>query len=251
MAKLRNIAKLLSTELKTRHIPDSSKNGLQVRIKKNIKKIGFAVDSNLTTFKKAKKANCDLLIVHHGLKWKGQKYKKLTKKRENFLKKNNISLYAAHLPLDAHKKYGNNIQLAKILNLKKLKRFGRYKENHSISYIGQLAKRKKIKDIANILNKELKTKCNVYNFGKNKIKNIAICSGGGADLLEEATENKADLFITGEIDHNAYSRAKDYKINLIQAGHYATETVGLKALMPLIKEKFNVKTVFIDNPTGL
>ncbi len=250
MAKLNSISRFLSTELKTRHIPDSSKNGLQVRTTKDIKKIGFAVDANLITFQKAKKAECDLLIVHHGLKWKGQKYRKLTKKRENFLKKNNIALYAAHLPLDAHEKYGNNIQLAKILNLIKLKRFGKYKQK-VISYEGELSTPKSTKAIANILDKNLKTNCHIYLFGKKKIKKVALCSGGGVELLEEAVKKKADLFITGEIDHNSYGRIKDYKINLIQAGHYATETVGVKALMPVIKEKFNIKTIFINNPTGL
>ncbi len=250
MAKLNSITRFLNKELKIRAISDSSRNGLQVKVNKDIKKIGFAVDANLTTFQKAKKAKVDLLIVHHGLRWKGQKYKELTKKREDLLKKNKIALYGCHLPLDAHKKYGNNTKLCEILNLQKLKRFGKYHKS-TISFQGELKKPASIKSIANILNKKLKTKSNVYPFGKSKIKTIALCSGYGIELLEEAVKKGVDLFIVGEIDHNSYSRAKDYKINLIESGHYATETVGVKALMPLLKEKFNIQTIFIDNPTGL
>ncbi|MBR9691358.1 Nif3-like dinuclear metal center hexameric protein [Candidatus Woesearchaeota archaeon] len=250
MVKLNSIVRFLNKELNVRKILDSSRNGLQVKTNKDIKKIGFAVDACLSTFEKAKKAKVDLLIVHHGLKWKGQKYKEITKKRENFLKKNKIALYGCHLPLDAHKRYGNNIKLCEILNLQKVKRFGKYHKT-TIGFQGEFQKAKSIRVIANVLNKTLKTKTNIYPFGKNKIKKIAICSGYGIDLLEEAVKKGVDLFIVGETDHNSVNRTKDYKINVIEAGHYATETVGVKALMPLIKEKFNIQTRFIDNPTGL
>ena len=250
MAKLNSIARFLNKELKVKSIPDGSRNGLQVKTTKDIKKIGFAVDACLETFKKAKKAKVDLLIVHHGLLWKGQKYKELTKKRISFLKKSKIALYGVHLPLDAHKKYGNNIKLCEILNLQKIKRFGRYNK-HIISYQGILSKEKTTKAIANILDITLKTKCKIYPFGKKNIKSVALCSGYGIDLLSESVKKGVDLFIVGETDHNSVNRTKDYKINVIEAGHYATETVGVKALMPLIKEKLNIQTVFIDNPTGL
>ena len=218
---------------------------------KEINKVGFAVDSSLKTFKKAKKAGVDLLIVHHGLLWKPQKREEVTKKRLNYLKKNKIALYGCHLPLDAHHKYGNNIGLCKILELKKIRKFGKYKGGPSIGYQGHLPQSKSIKAIANTLNKSIKTKSWVLPFGEKQIKTIAIVSGGGYDLLEEAIKNKIDLFITGEIKYSIYNHSQDENMNIIVAGHYATETVGVKALMPLIKEKFNIKTVFIDNPTGL
>ena len=90
MAKLSQIKKFLDKELKIKSFPDSSKNGLQVKCKPEVNKIGFAVDGCISTFEKAQKLKVDLLIVHHGINWKKQKYPKLAKKREDFLKKNNI-----------------------------------------------------------------------------------------------------------------------------------------------------------------
>ncbi len=244
------IVRFLNKELRIKKIKDSSRNGLQVRGKKQVKKVGFAVDACLSTFERAKKAKVDLLIVHHGLKWKGQKYRELTKKRENFLKKNKISLYGVHLPLDAHHKYGNNIQLCKILNLTKIKKFGAY-HGIKIGYKGEFKKLTTINKITKILNKKLKTKSRSYSFGEKQIKSIGIVSGGGSDAIEDSIKEKLDCFLVGEMPWDAYHRTKDYKLNTIVSGHYETETVGVKALMPLLKQKFNIQTIFIDNPIGM
>ena len=203
----------------------------------------------MSTFEKAKKANIDLLIVHHGIKWKPQKYRKLARQRIAYLEKNNIALYACHLPLDSHSNYGNNIELARLLNLKEIKKFGAY-HGAKIGYEGVYSKPLHISTVANILNSSLNTKSDVYTFGKRSIKSVGIVSGGGSDAIEDAVKENLDLFVVGEMSLGAYNRAKDYKLSIIVAGHYATETVGVKALMPLIKEKFKTRTVFIDNPTG-
>ena len=251
MVKLNSIVRFLNKELRIRSIEDKSKNGLQVKTNKEIKKIGFAVDACLGTFKKAKKAGCDLLIVHHGLLWKHKRdVTGVQKKRINWLKKNKIGLYAAHLPLDAHPKHGNNIQLAKLLELEKIKRFARH-HGSSIGFVGSFKKTMALKSIANKLNKTIKTKCRIFPSGKKRIKKIAILSGRSRSLIPEAVKVKPDCVLTGEVVHGPDNEAKDLQINLIAAGHYATETLGVKALMPLIKEKFNIQTIFIDNPTGL
>jgi dinuclear metal center YbgI/SA1388 family protein len=246
--ELNRIVKFLDRELRVRKIKDESVNGLQVKAGSDIERVGFAVDSCMSTFEKAKKENVDLLIVHHGIKWKPQMYPELKAQRENYLKRNNISLYGAHLPLDLHPEYGNNIGLARILNLKKIKRFGIY-HGVRIGYSGAFEKSMDINQIAGILNKSLKTKCSVLPYGKEKIKTIGVVSGGASDMIEEAAK-KVDCFLLGETYHGGVCRIKDYKLNVILGGHYKTEIVGVKSLMPLIKEKFNVKTVFIDNPTG-
>ena len=250
MAKLSSIKRFLDEELKIKKIKDSSKNGLQVKCGLEVNKIGFAVDGCLSTFEKAKKLKVDLLIVHHGVKWKNQKYPKLAKKREEFLFKNNISLYGAHLPLDAHNKYGNNIELCRILDLVNVKKFGAY-HGSKIGYKGFFKKPLSLNYISSLLNKQLETKCSVYSFGKKKIKSIAVVSGGASSSTEEVVKEKLDCFLVGEIDQGTYCRIRDYKLSVITAGHYATETLGVKALMPLLKEKFNISTVFIDNKTGV
>lgn len=248
MVKRDDIVKFLNKELTVKKIKDSSKNGLQSKGSSEVKKIGFAVDSGIEVFEKAKKENCNMLIVHHGIKWKPQK--KDISKRLNYLKKNKLSLYASHLPLDMHNKYGNNIQLCNILNLKNIKKFGEYHGEY-IGFSGTFSNKKTLNEISKNLDKILSTKSKAYNFGKQKIKTIALVSGGGISALDEAIKKKIDLFITGEQSHSSYHYIKEAKINVIFAGHYATETVGVKALMPILKKKFNVETVFIDLPTGL
>jgi putative NIF3 family GTP cyclohydrolase 1 type 2 len=91
----------------------------------------------------------------------------------------------------------------------------------------------------------------VLRFGKKRIKSIGIISGGGGSILREAVQERLDCFVVGEIDLAVYNAAKDQGMNLIVAGHYATETVGVKALMPLVRDTFGVKTVFIADPKNL
>src|SRR6266508_1994841 len=111
-ATIRNITGFLNKTLRVGKIKDASVHGLQVRSRKHgeIGKVGFAVDACISTFEKAKKLGVDLLVVHHGIKWRPQKDKDLETRRAAYLKRSNIALYAAHLPLDLHEEYGNNIQ---------------------------------------------------------------------------------------------------------------------------------------------
>jgi len=208
MQKLNTITRFLNKELGVRVIPDNSRNGLQVRGKDNVTKIGFAVDGCMEVFEKAKKLKCDMLVVHHGILWKGGKVHDMTReKRINYLKRNKISLYGSHLPLDAHDKYGNNIVLAEMIGLTNIKKFGKYGK-FKIGFKGSFAKPKTMASITNKLNKELKIKCISLKFGKSKIKTVGIVSGGGKMAVPEAIKDKLDLFITGEQHHSSYHAAK-------------------------------------------
>lgn len=251
MVKVATIARFLNKELQTKKVPDVSRNGLQVKACKEVKKMGFAVDACLDVFLKAKKAKCDLLVVHHGLFWK--KYKDINgirASRVQWLKKNKISLYANHLPLDRHRKYGNNIELCKILGLCGVKLFGKYK-GVSVGYIGELEKSMSFSSILSKINKALGVKSFSKDFAKKKVKRVAVVSGGGDFAVEEAIKKKADLFVTGEFGHELFHVAKEKKLSVIASGHYATEVLGVKALMPVLKERFGVETVFLDVKTSL
>lgn len=248
MVKLNTIVRFLNKELKVKAMPDYSKNGLQVRCKPNIKKIGFAVDACMELFEKAKAKKCDLVVVHHGLLWKKDKKDNILKKRINFLRKNKISLYGMHLPLDANQKYGNNIQLAKIIGIKNPRKFCDY-HGAKIGYYGDI--NIKLRNLVMILEKNLRTKCQVHKFGKSNVKKVGVVSGKAADEIHQCEKSKIDTYVTGEPEHEGYHLAKEEKLNVVYAGHYATETLGVKALQELLKQKFNIETVFIDNPTGL
>jgi dinuclear metal center YbgI/SA1388 family protein len=249
MAKLNTIVRFLNKELRIKRIKDNSKNGLQVRGRSEVRRIAFGVDACMELFEKAKKEKCDLVIVHHGLLWKGKKADDALRKRINFLKKNRISLYAAHLPLDLHQKYGNNIELCRILRLKNIKKFGKY-HGISIGYMGKTKKPISLTELSRKINIKLGTRCDYMKFGKNSISRIGIVSGGGADAIPEAAK-KVDCLLTGEYKHSNYHTAKELGINVLAAGHYKTETLGVKALERLLKQKFNIGTIFIDIPTGM
>ncbi len=166
------------------------------------------------------------------------------------MKKQKNSLYACHLPLDKHETYGNNVQLANILKLTKIKPFGAY-HGYNIGYQGVLSKPLTIGQLAKILDQKIDTKSFTFPFGKKNIRTIGIVSGGGASALPEAISKKLDCFITGELGHSLYHYMKEYDMNTIVAGHYATETVGVKALVPVLKQKFGVDVIYIDAPTRL
>jgi len=241
------IAEFLDRELDINSFEDKSCNGLQVENCREIEKIGFAVDASLETFQQAVEAGCNMLIVHHGLFWSfGKTY--LTSgnyQKIKFLMNNNVAVYAAHLPLDAHAKYGNNIQLANLLGLKNIQPFGEY-NGKKIGFKGET--NTTLKEVKSLLEKNKMQTLNLP-FGPSKIKNIGIVSGGSAREVSQGIAQKIDLYITGEPVHHVYHQAKEENINVIFAGHYETEVWGVKALMPLLKDKFKVKVEFIDVPT--
>ena len=249
MEKLNNLVNFLNEYLKINEFKDDSWNGLQVECSKEIKKVAFSVSAGLDVFKKAKDLNADLLIVHHGIFWKeaNPSLKGWVGDRASFLVKNNISFYAVHLPLDAHPELGNNAQLLKILNAEIKEPIGSY-SGQMIGFIGECAP-VKIDVIVDKLEKEIGAKCQILKHGKEEITKIAIISGGAPMNVFDAIDKGVDLFITGDAA-DVVEIVKDAKINVIFAGHYATETTGVKALLEVIKNKFNVEVFFIDSPTG-
>ncbi|MBN2454065.1 Nif3-like dinuclear metal center hexameric protein [Candidatus Woesearchaeota archaeon] len=252
MPSLFSITRFLDEILRIRDIADSSNNGLQVGKGGEIFKVAFAVDACLDAFEKAKKAGANLVVVHHGISWKDS-LKYLTDfnyKRINFLMSSSMALYAAHLPLDKHNDYGNNVQLFRLLKLKNTKPFGEY-EGDFIGYSGEFEKEMEVEEVAAILKENLGSECKILKFGREKIRTAAVVSGRAAECLAEAVQKGVDVLITGEVVHESYHTAKDGGINVIAAGHYKTETLGVKALMPLVQQKFNIPTVFIESDTGM
>ena len=165
-------------------------NGLQVRPRKSgqVHRVGFAVDACISTFEKASDLDVDLLVVHHGIKWRPQKDRELEHRRTAYLKKRNMALYAAHLPLDLHDEYGNNMQLCRLLDVQEPRKFGRY-HGIKIGYAGMFSTATNLDDLAEKLRKRLRSSCRVHRFGKERIRSIGIVSGGGGSMLKEACES--------------------------------------------------------------
>jgi dinuclear metal center YbgI/SA1388 family protein len=160
-----------------------------------------------------------------------------------------MSLYAAHLPLDCHEQVGNNVELARLLGLRVREPFGEYKGTR-IGVAASPARPLSLASFAARTEKILEGTVNVHAFGPATVRRVAIVSGGGAMLAEEAARAGCDTLLTGETSHAGLHPAREAGINLVFGGHYATETVGLRALQRQIATRFKLPGTFLPAPTG-
>ena len=232
---------------------DVSNNGVQVEGKPEVRKAVFAVDASQALFDAAAERNADFIFVHHGLSW-GANPRRLTgftAKRFRTLFKHGITLYAAHLPLDAAPEFGNNAVLAKFINLGRLSPFFRY-DGVDIGFFGTLPAARKLGTLQKFFEERLGIEALVLGDAGKLCRKVAVVSGGGGlGSLEEAAERGADLLLTGELDHTMYHPALESGVAVLALGHYASETTGPRALMEVVSAKFDLETEFIDLPTGL
>ena len=255
MAKLKEIVGYLDGIFLTNpNLQDDSNNGLQVQGNPEIRKAVFGVDACNALFERTIEKKGDFVFVHHGLSWTDS-LKRLTgsnARRISPLFKNDISLYACHLPLDMHPELGHNILLAKMLNLQSCRNFVKY-HGGDLGTAGEIPEGQSPAKIAEILEKELPTKCIIYGNRDESVRKIGIISGGGGrpEGIIEAARQGIECFITGEANHTSYHFIKEENISVIIAGHYATEKPGVIAVMNNIREKFAIDCEFIDIPTGL
>jgi dinuclear metal center YbgI/SA1388 family protein len=239
-------------------IADSSVNGVQVdNGGSEIHKIAFAVDACMETFKRARQLSADMLFVHHGLFW-GKDYPIFGGNRERvkFLLDNNIALYACHLPLDVHSVVGNNAVIADILGVAEREPFG-VCENQALGIKGVFKTASHegmsytIDEIAKKLSWNASQPLAILPFGKQKNSTCAIISGGASRMVYDAINEGIDIFISGEANHEVYHHVMEGKINMLAAGHYATEVHGPRAVMQKCQTDLNVDCVFIDVNTAL
>ena len=231
---------------------DASKNGLQIRGRRTVSKVAVACDAALETIENAARAHADLLVVHHGLRWDGQD--PLTKDvlfqaRLNAAQKAGLNVYAQHLPLDAHPRLGNNVLLAEALGLRGITPACSY-EGAKIAFKGRLEKPLSLDALARRVTKKIGAAYSVLPFGASYVKRVAVCSGSGGFCASFAKREGFDTLVVGEFKHSDYHDAKEYGVNVIEAGHYNTEVVGVQAVGRWIEERFGIPFVFIDVPTG-
>ena len=229
---------------------EGSVNGLQVQNSGSVTKIAAAVDASLATVQLAVDAKADLLLVHHGLFWTSPTLPWTGKRFELFslLIKNNLAVYSSHLPLDAHRRLGNNALLCAALGLTGLKPFFFEKGR----YIGFQAQKKISRDeLGQKLAKVLGQPPLLLPGGAERCQRIGVVTGGAGSHLKTAADEGVDTFITGEGPHWTHAMAEDLGINVFYGGHYATERFGVKALAATLSKKFSVPWEFLDHPSGL
>ncbi len=251
MATVRQLVDYCRDLLRVGEIEDwaNALNGLQIENSGAVTKIGAAVDASTRTIDAAIERGINFLIVHHGLFWPG--LQPITGGRRQMLErafKHDLALYSAHLPLDIHSVLGNNAQLAGALGFENTEPFFEQKGQCVGLKIQAHISRA---DLARKLEHSLGSPVKVFAAGPAQAQTVALITGGaGSDIYAVADEG-IDTFITGEAPHWAAVAAEELRINLLLGGHYATETLGVKALAAHLSDRFDLPWEFLDYPTGL
>jgi dinuclear metal center YbgI/SA1388 family protein len=242
----------LNEYLRIGEIKDYGPQGLQVETdNQEINRIALAVDAGPAVIEAAAEWNADMLLVHHGVLWRSvERIAGPLGHRVQLFMRHGINLYAAHLPLDAHPVVGNNAVLAKMMDVT-VEEWWNMPTGVPIGVYGTVQEGTTLEAFVGRVGAALNTKPRVLAYGPAEIKNVAIISGFGIDEAAEAKALGADTFLTGETSHANYWSASDYGLNIIFAGHYATETVGVQALGRHLGEKFGLALKFFDFPTGM
>ncbi|RQG97421.1 Nif3-like dinuclear metal center hexameric protein [Natrarchaeobius oligotrophus] len=233
---------------------DASANGLQVGPDAGeIDRVAFAVDGVLETIEGAVDADADVLVTHHGISWGDlERVTGRTHDRIAALIENDLALYVSHLPLDGHQRLGNAAGVADVLELEDREPFGAY----GPEYIGQRGTAETPFDpdeLRDRLESELigdDGSVRHLGFGTDEIEDVAIVTGSGTDWLDEAVDVGADALVTGEGKQQVYHEAREAGIHVVLAGHYATETFGVRALSDVV-EGWGLETTYLEVPTGL
>lgn len=253
-ASRNDIVRFLDQILELDQWPDDpSNNGLQFEGDAEVEKAVFAVDASAELFCKAADLDAGFIFVHHGISWGSgiRRIDGILAERIKLLAANGISLYAAHLPLDANPRFGHNARLSDMIGLTERRTFGSY-HGRQIGFQGVLPETKKVSELAQILDKALPSsgQFGIVGDPEQTAKSIGIISGGGAwpDLFEE---DHVDCLISGEATHEVFHPAKESGTTILTLGHYRSETPGVFAVMDLVKSKFGIETAFIDIPTNM
>jgi dinuclear metal center YbgI/SA1388 family protein len=251
MAELAEIVSFLDRELNISGIPDygGAMNGLQMQNSSGkVHRIIAAVDASLSVIEEAAAGGPGLLLVHHGLFWQGaQPFKGALFKKIRTAMEADLAIYSAHLPLDVHPVWGNNVNLAKALGLSGLQPFLEWK-GLPMGLRGEWSGSRS--ELHDRLSKVVGGPVHLCPGGPEQISTIGLVTGGAGSEVAAAAASGVDAFITGEGPHWSYVLAEEEGLNLFYAGHYATETFGVKALMAEMTAIYEVKSRFVDRPSG-
>ena len=227
---------------------DYCPNGLQVEGRDSIQRVVTGVTASQALLDAAIEHRADAVLVHHGYFWRGEDHcvTGTRKKRLASLLTHDISLFAYHLPLDAHSEYGNNAQFAKACCLTSEGRFG----EQDIAWHGVLQKSMPLAALGERIGRICQRAPLVIGDAGREIRRVGWCSGGAQGYFEQAVALGVDAYISGEISEQTVHLARESGVAYIAAGHHATERLGVRALGEHLAGQFGLDVIFvdIDNP---
>jgi dinuclear metal center YbgI/SA1388 family protein len=224
--------------------PDYGPMGLQVLGSEDVAKITCGVSASRDLFTAAGEAGAQLLLVHHGLFWDkdSRVVDRVLRGRRKALFDYDLTLAAYHLALDAHPEIGNNALLAAELGIETEARFTPW------GFGGKLAAPVAMSDFSAVVQEKLDRMPLVFSYGPEEIERVAILTGGAARYVEQAAAEGYHCFVTGEADEPTKHAAKEAGIHFVAGGHYATETLGVRALAAKLADEFGLQWEFVDLP---
>ena len=224
--------------------PDYGPMGMQVVGADDVAKVACGVSASRELFERAGEAGAQLLLVHHGLFWDRDPrvVDRVMRGRLQALFAGEITLAAYHLALDAHPEIGNNALLAAELGISVEERFTAW------GYGGRLAAPTAMSELSTRVQESLGRMPLVFSYGPETIERVAVLTGGAARYVDQAAAEGYDCFVTGEADEPTKHAAKEAGIHFVAGGHYATETLGVRALAGKLAEEFGLQWEFIDLP---
>lgn len=241
----------LNAWLQPERFRDVAENGLQVEGREQIQRVVCGVSANQALLDAAVEQEADAIFVHHGLVWGGgiRSLKGWLAARVRTLMVHEISLFAYHLPLDAHPGFGNNAGLADALGLTSERTpFGEYK-GQSIGIQGHLAAPTSLDAVKANVAAHIGPPLAVFGEPGRPIERIGICSGGAPDLLHEAIDAGLDLYLTGEVTEWVQAVSQESGVAFIAAGHHATERFGTRNIAEVLRrEGLDAHFVDVENP---
>jgi len=229
---------------------DYGPNGLQVPGTQVVERVVTGVSAQVELFERAAELHAQLVLVHHGLFWDFQAtgLSPRTLGRLRVLLEHDLNLVAYHLPLDAHPAVGNNALLARALGCDAHEAFGEHR-GQRIGRLGTFAAPVAVDELLGRVRSATGGREPLHQgAGPAAVRRIAIASGSAADLLDEAVAAGCDALLTGEPREHVMADAREAGVHFIAAGHYATETHGVRALGDRLAERFGVEHVFVDVP---
>jgi len=247
MASRSEILAFLDGYLEVDSFEDYNPIGLQVEGRDEVRRVATGVSVSMELLEQAGEWGADMALVHHGMFWAHEErvLRGFRKERIAFLLRNDITLAAYHLPLDAHPEVGNNILFARAMKFFDIEPFGHYK-GKLIGYKGKLDPLS-TQDFLRKARKFYGTEPTAFLSGPPTIQAAAVISGGAWDHIEEAALEGVDCFVTGNADEPAYSLANELGVHFLAFGHYATERVGIRRLGERLGEVFHdVEVRFFD-----
>lgn len=232
-------------------ISDYCPNGLQVEGRPQVQRIVSGVTASLAMIEAAVEARADVLLVHHGCFWKGENpcLTGMKQRRLKTLLANDISLLAYHLPLDVHPEVGNNVQLARQLDITVE---GPLEPDNprTVGLVGSLAQPLSARDFARRVHEVLGREPLLIEEDR-MVSRIGWCTGGGQGYIDHAIAAGVDLYLTGEASEQTYHSARENGVSFIAAGHHATERYGVQALGEYLSRRFAIEHLFIDCPNPI